>query len=78
VREERNDVRPDFRICEQTLELDCSLLEHMTAHTANAPALGGVGKPVFGVAPRKDKAFVTSCSCLQPRRDNRWLPSTAA
>jgi hypothetical protein len=55
-REERNDVRPDFRICEETLKVDCSLLENMTAHTANAPALGGVGKPVFGVAPRKDKA----------------------
>jgi hypothetical protein len=51
TRDEKNDVRPDFRICEQTLTIDCSLLEHMTAHPANAPALGGVGKPVFGVAP---------------------------
>jgi hypothetical protein len=50
TREGRNDVRPDFRICEQTLKIDCSMLEHMTAHTATAPALGGVGKPVFGVA----------------------------
>jgi hypothetical protein len=50
TRERRNDVRPDFRICEAPLVIDCSLLENMSPHTANAPALGGVGKPVFGVA----------------------------
>jgi hypothetical protein len=56
IREGRNDVRPDFRICEQSLELDCSLLENWRPHTANAPALGGVGKPVFVVAPEKGNA----------------------
>ena len=46
----KNDVRPDFRICEQTLTLDCSLLENLSAHTPNEPALGGIGKAVFVVA----------------------------
>jgi hypothetical protein len=56
VHDGRNDVRPDFRICEQTLTIDCSLLDNMHPHTANAPALGGVGKPVFGVKPGHGKA----------------------
>jgi hypothetical protein len=56
VREARNDIRPDFRICEQVINLDCSLLENLHPHTANAPALGGVGRPAFGVAPEKGKA----------------------
>lgn len=56
VHDGRNDVRPDFRICEQTLTIDCSLLENLTAHTANAPALGGLCKPVFGVESEKGKA----------------------
>ncbi|HET7538544.1 MAG TPA: hypothetical protein VFK05_01685, partial [Polyangiaceae bacterium] len=43
----RNDVRPDFRICESTLTIDCELLANLTPHDANSPALGGVGKPVF-------------------------------
>jgi len=43
----RNDVRPDFRICESALAIDCGLLANLTAHDANSPALGGVGKPVF-------------------------------
>jgi hypothetical protein len=51
VRDGKNDVRPDFRICEQTLAIDCSLLENMSAHSADAPTLGGLCKPVFGVAP---------------------------
>jgi hypothetical protein len=55
VKDGRNDVRPDFRICEQALTIDCSLLENMHPHTANAPALGGIGKPVFGVGASKAK-----------------------
>jgi len=47
VHDGRNDVRPDFRICESTLSIDCDLLANLTAHDANSPALGGVGKPVF-------------------------------
>jgi len=47
----KNDIRPDFRICEPPVTLDCSLLENMSAHTANSPALGGIGEPVFGVTP---------------------------
>lgn len=43
----RNDIRPDFRICEDTLELDCDLLAPLTVHAANCPALGGVGAPAF-------------------------------
>lgn len=43
----RNDIRPDFRICEDTLELDCDLLASLTVHSANCPALGGVGAPAF-------------------------------
>ena len=50
VHDGKNDVRPDFRICEQALTLDCSLLENLSPHTANAPALGGIGKPVFVAA----------------------------
>jgi hypothetical protein len=49
-RDGRNDIRPDFRICNDTLEVDCNLLANFTAHTANCPALGGVGDPVFTVA----------------------------
>jgi len=55
VHDGRNDVRPDFRICEQTLTIDCALLENLTPHTANAPALGGVGKPAFAVGAPKGK-----------------------
>jgi len=47
VRDGKNDVRPDFTICEQPLTFDCSLLENLSAHAANSPALGGVAKPVF-------------------------------
>lgn len=47
VKDGRNDLRPDFRICASTLEIDCSLLSSYTAHTANSPALGGVREPVF-------------------------------
>lgn len=47
VHDGRNDVRPDFRICESTLRIDCELLANLTAHDANSPALGGIGKPVF-------------------------------
>jgi len=43
----RNDVRPDFRICQDTLTLDCDLLAALTVHAANCPALGGVGDPAF-------------------------------
>lgn len=42
-----NDIRPDFRICDDTLELDCELLANLTVHPANTPALGGVGAPAF-------------------------------
>lgn len=34
------DVRPDFHICAQPMELDCSALSTMTGHSANAPAFG--------------------------------------
>jgi hypothetical protein len=34
------DVRPDFRICTQTLELDCGAIAALTGHKANAPAFG--------------------------------------
>jgi len=53
VREGRNDVRPDFRICNDTIPIDCALLAPLTPHDANSPALGGVGAPVFsgGRAP---------------------------
>jgi hypothetical protein len=47
VRDSRNDIRPDFRICAETLTIDCELLANLTAHDANSPALGGVAKPVF-------------------------------
>ena len=47
VRDGKNDVRPDFRICESTLSIACELLSNLTAHDANSPALGGVAKPVF-------------------------------
>jgi hypothetical protein len=52
IRDGRNDVRPDFRICSDTLEIDCDLLANFTPHDANSPALGGVKQPVFAVAPR--------------------------
>jgi hypothetical protein len=58
VRDKKNDVRPDFRICQAPLTVDCSLLENMNAHTANSPALGGVGKPVFGVSAAKKNEAV--------------------
>ena len=47
VHDGRNDVRPDFRICESSLSIDCELLANLTAHDANSPALGGISKPVF-------------------------------
>jgi hypothetical protein len=47
VREGRNDIRPDFRICSETLSIDCELLANLTAHDANSPGLGGVSTPVF-------------------------------
>lgn len=34
------DVRPDFRMCTQVLELDCSTLAALTGRTAYAPAFG--------------------------------------
>ena len=46
----RNDVRPDFRICDDTLALDCELLDQLTVHAANSPALGGVGEPAFVIS----------------------------
>jgi len=46
----RNDVRPDFRICDDTLALDCELLDQLTVHAANSPALGGVGDPAFVIS----------------------------
>ncbi|HKO91259.1 MAG TPA: hypothetical protein VJU61_08915 [Polyangiaceae bacterium] len=46
----RNDVRPDFRICEDTLAVDCELLDQLTVHAANSPALGGVGEPAFVIS----------------------------
>jgi hypothetical protein len=68
VRDGKNDIRPDFRICEKTLTIDCSLLENMSAHTADAPALGGVCKPVFGVAPTGGKAGAKSEHASAPAR----------
>lgn len=47
MRDGRNDIRPDFRICESTLTIDCELLANLTPHDANSPALGGISKPVF-------------------------------
>jgi len=35
------DVRPDFRICAKTTELDCSTLATMIGHSAYAPVFGG-------------------------------------
>ena len=35
VRDHRNDIRPDFRICSDALEIDCDLLASYTPHTAN-------------------------------------------
>jgi hypothetical protein len=34
------DVRPDFRICTATAELDCSMFAGMVGHAANAPHFG--------------------------------------
>ena len=34
------DVRPDFRICTKTTELDCTTLAAMVGHSAYAPAFG--------------------------------------
>jgi len=50
VHDQRNDIRPDFRICSDALEVDCDLLANYTAHSANCPALGGVKEAVFAVA----------------------------
>jgi hypothetical protein len=47
VRDKRNDIRPDFRICADVITIDCDLLAGYTPHDANSPALGGVGEPVF-------------------------------
>jgi hypothetical protein len=47
VRDGRNDIRPDFRICTDPIVIDCALLANLTPHDANSPALGGVGAPVF-------------------------------
>jgi hypothetical protein len=55
VKDGRNDVRPDFRICEQSLTIDCSLLDNMHPHTANAPGIGGVQKPSFSITPPPSK-----------------------
>ena len=49
ARDHNTDVRPDFRICENTIDLDCAELSTLTAHDANCPALGGVVEPVFEV-----------------------------
>ena len=38
ARDGRNDVRPDFRICDGTIEVDCADLSTLTAHDANSPA----------------------------------------
>jgi hypothetical protein len=54
IRDGRNDVRPDFRICSDTIEIDCELLANFTPHNANSPALGGVSEPVFAVASHHD------------------------
>lgn len=34
------DVRPDFRICAKSAELDCSMFTGMIGHSANAPVYG--------------------------------------
>ena len=34
------DVRPDFRVCAKTIELDCSTLATMVGHSAYAPIFG--------------------------------------
>jgi hypothetical protein len=47
VRDGKNDIRPDFRIGSETIEIDCALLANLTPHDANSPALGGVGAPAF-------------------------------
>jgi hypothetical protein len=46
----RNDIRPDFRICDESLDVDCELLAVLTVHPANSPGLGGIGTPAFAVA----------------------------
>jgi hypothetical protein len=46
----RNDIRPDFRICDDTLAIDCELLDPLTVHAANSPALGGVAEPAFVIS----------------------------
>ena len=45
----RNDIRPDFRICSDALQVDCDLLANYTPHVAICPALGGVHQAVFSV-----------------------------
>jgi hypothetical protein len=55
VRDKRNDIRPDFRICSDTLEIDCDLLASYTPHDANSPALGGVGEAVFAAGEPGEK-----------------------
>ncbi|MEO8183019.1 MAG: hypothetical protein ABI895_29655 [Deltaproteobacteria bacterium] len=54
TRDGRNDIRPDFRICSDTLKINCDLLANMTPHNANSPALGGVATPRFAVSPPHD------------------------
>lgn len=62
VRDKRNDIRPDFRICSDTLEVDCDLLASYTPHDANSPALGGVGEAVFAATESGAKPAKTASS----------------
>ncbi|MEI9935758.1 MAG: hypothetical protein WDO69_00905 [Pseudomonadota bacterium] len=62
VRDGKNDIRPDFRICQEALPVDCSLLENMSPHPANSPALGGIGKPVFGAGAVKKEGAAKASS----------------
>ena len=55
IRDQRNSVRPDFRICADVIEVDCSLLVNFTGHPANSPAFGGVGTATFGITARADE-----------------------
>jgi len=52
----RNDIRPDFRICGESLDVDCELLAALTVHPANTPGLGGIGTPAFEVTASATKA----------------------
>jgi hypothetical protein len=74
-RDGKNDIRPDFRICEQSLSIDCSLLENMTAHLPNSPALGGVGKATFAVAPPKARPEAHAhMAVAKPQAEDRHPP----